>query len=187
MQTEVKAALGILRNGGTILYPTDTLWGIGCDATNPDAIDKIYRIKSREPQKSMLILVADEAMAERYIDEIPDVAYDLFEVTDKPLTLVLPAAKNLAENLIAVDGSIGVRIPKDHFCHNLLQQFRRPIVSTSANLSGMPSPANFYDINPSIVDKMDYVVKWRQDNSSANQASSLIKVSVSGGIQVLRN
>ena len=186
MQNELRTALEVLRNQGTILYPTDTIWGIGCDASSEEAVKKIYSLKERDNDKSMLILVADEYMAQRYLDELPDIAYDLFMVADKPLTLVLPGAKNLARNLPAKDGSIGMRIPDDAFCQSLLQRFRKPIVSTSANFSGQPAPAGFRDIDHHITEKVDYVVKWRQNEPAVNKASSVIRISTSGEINILR-
>ena len=186
MQKEVKEALNVLRKGGTILYPTDTIWGIGCDATNSTSVNKIYSIKKRDPQKSMLILVSDIFMAERYLDEFPDIAEQLFEASDTPLTLILDGAINLANNLPADNGSIGIRIPDDPFCQELIHQFRKPLVSTSANFSGDPSPASFHEIDEKLKEAVDYIVNWKQDTPQVNKASSIIKLGKSGEIQVLR-
>jgi len=187
MQKEVREALNVLRKGGTILYPTDTIWGIGCDATNPESVDKIYKIKKRDPQKSMLILVSDIFMAERYLDELPDIAEQLFEASDTPLTLILDGAINLANNLPAENGSIGIRIPDDPFCQELIHQFRKPIVSTSANFSGEASPASFHEISEELKAEIDYTINWRQDDLPVNKSSSIIKLGKGGEIKVLRN
>jgi L-threonylcarbamoyladenylate synthase len=185
MQKEVKKALEVLRKGGVILYPTDTIWGIGCDATNQEAVDKVYTIKKRDPQKSMLVLVRDFFMAERYLEELPDIGIQLFEATDSPLTLILDGARNVAKNLPANDGSIGMRIPEDSFCQELLNQFRKPIVSTSANFSGKKSPDSFLEIEDEMKEVVDYVVNWKQDGSRS-KASSVIQVRKNGEIKILR-
>ena len=168
MRSEVKKAIEALRKGSSILYPTDTIWGIGCDATHADAVDKIYQIKERDPSRSMLILVSDIQMAERYLDELPEIAVQLIECSDRPLTLILDGAKNLAGNLLAQDGSIGIRIPKDDFCQEMLWQFRKPIVSTSANFSGKASATCFREINPVLSGRIDHIVNWRQDEDSSD-------------------
>ncbi|HWK99092.1 MAG TPA: L-threonylcarbamoyladenylate synthase, partial [Parapedobacter sp.] len=142
-QTEINQALDTLRNGGLILYPTDTIWGIGCDATNPLAVDRVYKLKGREQAKSLLILLDSDHKLQSYVQEVPEVAYQLIEYTERPLTIVYSGAKNLAPNVLAPDGSIGIRIVQHPFCSALLQRFRKPIVSTSANLSGHPAPATF--------------------------------------------
>lgn len=186
IQNEIKQAHAILMQGGVILYPTDTIWGIGCDATCAEAVEKIYQIKERDPQKSMLVLVSDLAMAERYIDELPEAAIQLFEVSDQPLTLILDGARNLAPNLPASDGSIGIRIPDDDFCLGLLHKLRRPLVSTSANLSGDPSPGCFADIPGELLARADYVVNWRQEEPPQRQASSIIRIRRDGQITIIR-
>ena len=183
---EVQEAVEVLRRGGLILYPTDTIWGIGCDAGNYEAVQKIFKIKKREVGKSMLILAADINMVDRYVNHLPDIAEQLFEQADTPLTIILPDAVNLAEGVAADDNSIGIRIPDDQFCQEMLRRFRKPIVSTSANFSGDPSPANFFEINPDLIEKMDYVVKWRQDDSTQNQASSIIKFNSDGTFKIIR-
>jgi L-threonylcarbamoyladenylate synthase len=184
--TEVQACVKVLREGGLILYPTDTIWGIGCDAGNYEAVQKIFRIKKREPGKSLLILAADVNMADRYVNQLPDIAGQLFEQADTPLTIILPDAVNLAEGVAADDNSIGIRIPDDDFCQEMLKRFRRPIVSTSANFSGEPSPSWFGDINPELIEKMDYVVKWRQDEMGENAPSSIIKINSDGTFKIIR-
>ncbi len=186
MRQEIKQALTVLRDGGTIIYPTDTIWGIGCDATNAEAVDKIYSIKKRTPDKSMLILVSDFFMAERYLSELPDIGIQLFEAADRPMTLILDGAINLAKNLPADNGSIGVRIPDDPFCQELLRQFRKPIISTSANFSGQSSPRTFQDIQSALKNKVDYVVNWKQDEPASKTASSIIQLRADGEIRIIR-
>ncbi|MCK5171173.1 MAG: threonylcarbamoyl-AMP synthase, partial [Bacteroidales bacterium] len=176
MQNDLIKALEILKNGGVILYPTDTIWGIGCDATNEKAVERIYQIKQRRNQKSMLILLDNPNKIPSYINEIPEIAWDLIELSDKPLTIIFSGAKNLAPNIIAQDESVGIRISDDPFNQNLIQKFRKPIVSTSANISGQTSPLNFAEISQEIIESVDYVVKWRQDDFSNSQASSIIKL-----------
>ena len=164
MLEDIKAAIAVLQNGGIILYPTDTIWGIGCDACNEEAVKRIYTIKNRVDSKSMLILLENAALLDRYIDEVPEIAFDLIELTDKPLTIIYDGAKNLAKNLIAEDGSIGIRITQEAFSSELIRRFKRPVVSTSANISGQSSPACFDEIDQQIIDAVDYVVKYRQDD-----------------------
>jgi L-threonylcarbamoyladenylate synthase len=186
MIEDIKAALEVLQKGGIILYPTDTIWGIGCDACNEDAVKKIYAIKNRVDSKSMLVLMENAALIERYVAEVPDIAYDLIELTDKPLTLIFGGAKSLAKDLIAEDGSIGIRITAEKFSSELIRRFRRPIVSTSANLSGKPSPASFNEIDQEIIDAVDYVVKYRQDDGQKAVPSSIMKLSRGGEIKIIR-
>jgi L-threonylcarbamoyladenylate synthase len=186
MHDDIKKALDVLKKGGIILYPTDTIWGIGCDATNEDAVRKIYQIKKREDSKSMLVLMENPALLERYVDDVPEIAWDLVEVASTPLTVIYPNAKNLAKNLIAEDGSIGIRFTKEAFTTQLLQRFRRPMVSTSANISGEKSPAVFSDISEEIKKQMDYVVEYRQDDNSPAQPSSIIKLGAGGRIDIIR-
>jgi len=186
MIDDIKAAIAVLQKGGIILYPTDTIWGLGCDAGNEDAVQRIYAIKNRVDSKSMLVLMENAALIERYVDEVPDVAYDLIELTDKPLTIIFDGAKNLAKNLIAEDGSIGIRITSEAFSSELIRRFKRPIVSTSANISGNPSPARFSDIDQGIIDSVDFVVKFRQDEIQKAVPSSIIKLGRSGEIKIIR-
>lgn len=187
MQEDIRNAVQVLRNGGIILYPTDTIWGIGCDATNEAAVSKIYQLKQRENTMSMLVLMEHEGRLPQYVQEVPEIAYQLLEVADKPLTLIYPGAKNLATNLIAQDGSIGIRIPHDDFCQKLLQAFRKPIVSTSANIHGEPSPASFDDISTAVKEGVDYSVRWRQDEAPHGaQPSSIIKLGTGGQFKIIR-
>jgi len=186
MGNDIIKALEVLKNGGIILYPTDTIWGIGCDATNEKAVERIYQIKQRNDQKSMLVLLDHAGKIPTYINEMPDIAWDLIELTEKPLTIIYPGAKNLAKNLIANDGSIGIRVTNEPFTNKLIQKFRKPIVSTSANISGEKSPLNFAEINPKLFDLVDYVVLWRQDDLTPSQPSGIIKLQVNGEIEILR-
>lgn len=186
MQNDIKKALEVLKSGGVILYPTDTIWGLGCDATNPEAVQKIYEIKKREDSKSMLVLMENPALLERYVDEVPEVAWDLVEISTTPLTVIYPGAKNLAANLIAADGSVGIRFTKEEFTSRLLQRFRRPIVSTSANISGGKAPAFFDEISEEIKEQVDYVVEYRQDDITPAEPSSIIKLGPGGQIDIIR-
>jgi len=186
MIEDVKAALAVLQKGGVILYPTDTIWGLGCDACNVDAVKKIYDIKNRVDSKSMLVLMENAALLERYIEEVPEIAYDLIELTDKPLTIIYDGAKNLAKNLVAEDGSIGIRLTTEQFSSDLIRRFKRPIVSTSANISGKPSPACFAEISQEIIDSVDYVVKYRQVDNQKAVPSSIIKLGRGGEIKIIR-
>ena len=186
MIEDIKAALDVLQKGGVILYPTDTIWGIGCDACNEEAVKKVYAIKNRIDSKSMLVLMENAALIERYVTVIPDIAYDLIELTDKPLTIIFDGARSLAKNLIAEDGSIGIRITTEKFSSELIRRFKRPIVSTSANISGKPSPSCFGEIEPEIIDAVDYVVKYRQDDLQKSVPSGIIKLGRNGEIKIIR-
>lgn len=186
MHDDLKKAVDVLKSGGIILYPTDTIWGIGCDATNAEAVKRIYDIKKREDSKSILILMENPALLNRYVDEVPEVAWDLVELSTTPLTVIYPGAKNLAANLVAEDGSIGIRFTKEEFTRQLLQHFRRPIVSTSANISGEKSPAFFDEISEEIKESVDYIVEYRQDDRMPSQPSSVIKLGPGGQIDILR-
>jgi len=186
MIEDIKAALEVLHKGGVILYPTDTIWGLGCDACNEEAVKRIYAIKNRVDSKSMLVLMENAALLDRYVAEVPDIAFDLIELTDKPLTIVYDGAKNLAKNLIAEDGSIGIRITTEAFSSDLIRRFKRPVVSTSANISGKPSPACFDEIDQEIIDLVDYVVKYRQDDTQKAIPSSIMKLGSGGEIKIIR-
>ncbi|MCZ4693606.1 threonylcarbamoyl-AMP synthase [Ancylomarina euxinus] len=186
MHNDIKKALEVLKNGGIILYPTDTIWGIGCDATNEEAVKRVYEIKKREDSKSMLVLMENPNRLNSYVDEVPEIALDLIDVTDKPMTIIYSNAKNLAKNLINSDGSIGIRITEEAFTQQLIQRFRKPIVSTSANISGDAPAQNFSEINQAIIDAVDYVVEYRQDDMTKAQASSIIKIGADWGVQVIR-
>ncbi|MBN2698055.1 MAG: threonylcarbamoyl-AMP synthase [Bacteroidales bacterium] len=186
MNHEIERALEILQDGGTILYPTDTIWGLGCDASDPEAVGKIIRIKKRDDRKSMLVLIDDAARLSSYVEEIPGMAFTLIQITDKPLTIIYPGAKNLAANLIAEDGSAGIRITPDPFCRTLIKKLGRPLVSTSANLSGEPAPSAFSEISGQIRQQVDYVVDWRRDESFRTAPSSIIKFDRKGVITIIR-
>jgi L-threonylcarbamoyladenylate synthase len=186
MHNDIKKAAEVLKNGGIILYPTDTIWGIGCDATNAKAVERIYRIKKREDSKSMLVLMENPALLERYVDEVPEIAWELVEISTTPLTVIFPNAKNLAPNLLSEEGSIGIRFTKEAFTMQLLQRFRRPVVSTSANISGEKSPANFDEISDEIKDSVDYIVEYRQDDLNPAKPSGIIKLWPGGRIEIIR-
>ena len=185
LKEEVRKACEILKNGGIILYPTDTIWGIGCDATNEAAVKQVYELKRREDSKAMLVLLDDVGKLASYV-EVPDVAYELLEVSDKPMTIIYPNAKNLAKNLIAQDRTIGIRITSEAFTKALLYRFRKPIVSTSANISGESSPKCFAEISDAVKSAVDYVVDFRQEETSNPAPSSIIKLGVGGEIQIIR-
>jgi L-threonylcarbamoyladenylate synthase len=186
MHEDLKAAVEILRQGGVILYPTDTIWGLGCDATREDAVKRIFTIKQRCDRKSMLILLDEAEKLTQYMAEVPEIAWNILEVTDNPLTIIYPNAQNLAESLIAEDGSIGIRIVKDEFCSRLIRKFGKPIVSTSANVSGMPWPSDFQKIDESIVKGVDYIVGWRQNDELRGKPSGIIKLGLNGEVKVIR-
>ncbi|EHQ25810.1 L-threonylcarbamoyladenylate synthase [Mucilaginibacter paludis] len=186
LKDEVNAALKVLQDGGIILYPTDTIWGIGCDAGNPEAVKKIYALKQRDEAKSMIVLVDSENKLESYISQVADVAYDLIEYAENPLTLVMPGAKNLAPNLIAADGSVGIRVTKHPFCQQLIQRLRKPLVSTSANISGQPSPKNFNSISADIIDGVDYVVNLEQHDLSEKRPSTIMRIEPDGRFEFIR-
>lgn len=186
MHEEIKKAVEVLRNGGVILYPTDTIWGIGCDATNEEAVKRIYEIKKRDDSKSMLVLMDSPIKVQSYVAEMPDIAWDLIELTDKPLTIIYDDARHLAPNLIAEDGSIGIRVTEEEFSMRLCQQFRKPIVSTSANVSGEPSPAVFKEISEEIKQAVDYIVDYRRKDSKKAAPSGIVKITKSGTIQIIR-
>jgi len=186
MIDDIKAALAVLQKGGVILYPTDTIWGLGCDACNEEVVKRIYAIKKRIDSKSMLVLMENAALLDRYVDEVPEIAFDLIEVSDKPLTIIYDGAKNLAKNLVAEDGSIGIRITTEAFSSELIRRFKRPIVSTSANISGKNSPACFDEIDQEIIVAVDYVVKYRQDDTQKAVPSGIMKLGSGGEIKIIR-
>lgn len=186
MKEDINRSLEVLRNGGVILYPTDTVWGIGCDATNAEAISRIYKIKKRDDSKSMLVLLDNESRLSSYVREIPEVAWELIEVTDNPLTIIYPGAKNLAANLVAEDGSVGIRIARDKFCMELIGRFKKPLVSTSANVSGEKAPAIFDEISPCIRSSVDYIVNWRRNDTKKSAPSSIIKIDDAGRFIIIR-
>jgi len=175
-----------MNEGGVILYPTDTIWGIGCDATNEDAVRRVYEIKQRSDSKAMLVLVDSPVKVDFYVQDVPEVAWDLIEVADKPLTIIYSGARNLAPNLIAEDGSVGIRVTNEEFSKRLCQQFRKAIVSTSANISGQPSPANYSEITEELKSMVDYVVGYRQEEMGHPKPSSIIKLDKGGVIKIIR-
>ena len=183
---DIKNALKVLRDGGVILYPTDTIWGLGCDATRAEAVRRIYDIKKRADSKSLIVLVNSVTMLSRYVDNPPDIALELAEMAEKPLTVVYDRGRGLAEGVTSDDGSVGVRICSDPFCDGLLNAFRKPLVSTSANISGSEAPAVFDEISEEMKAAVDYVCLWRQDDRRRAAASSVIKISSNGVIKILR-
>ena len=185
-EEDLKESLNTLRQGGVLLYPTDTIWGLGCDPTNESAVNRIFQLKSRGENKSLIILADSISMIERYVTDIPEIVYELAEVSDTPLTIIYPKGKSLATGVCSADGSVAIRICMDEFCSELISRFRKPIVSTSANLSGSPSPGNFSEIEEILINKVDYVVKFRQDDRSKNLASPVIKVNLNGTIKIIR-
>ena len=186
MQDEIENAVKVLQSGGIILYPTDTIWGIGCDATNETAVEKIYHIKKREKNKSMIVLLDSYEQLKNYINDIPLIAYDLQSKSDRPVTFIYPSAKNLAKNILATDGSIAIRIPKKEFCNQLIKTFGKPIVSTSVNLSGEPSAMSFGKISFEILSQMDYIVQLYQDQILDTKSSRIIKLIEDGTFVIIR-
>lgn len=186
MTEDVKKACEVMAAGGIILYPTDTIWGIGCDATNEKAVQRVYELKRRADNKAMLVLMDSEAKLDRYVSDVPDIAWDLISVSDKPLTIIYSSAKNLATNLLGADGSVGIRITNEEFSKKLCERFRKPLVSTSANVSGEPSPANFSEVSEVIKEGVDYTVSYRQDDMSKAAPSGIIKLGAGGLVQVIR-
>jgi L-threonylcarbamoyladenylate synthase len=186
MKREIQKCVEILRKGGTLLYPTDTIWGIGCDATDADAVAKIYEIKQREDSKAMLVLVDSIDMLADYVEVIPDIALEILEVNDGPLTIVYPGAKGLAENLIAADGSAGIRITGEPFSRELIRSFGKPVVSSSANLAGDPSPGSFNEIADRIQSAVDHIVDWNRSGGRKRKPSGILKVHLNGEIEVIR-
>jgi L-threonylcarbamoyladenylate synthase len=196
MEQEIHNALKVLREGGTILYPTDTIWGLGCDATNEKAVEKIFQIKKRSESKSVIVLVSDDAMLNRFVKDVPEMAWDLMDANNseeddeptKPITIIYDTARGLAKNVLAEDGSIGIRMvtrERNDFCHRLIHKFGKPIVSTSANISGEPAPQDFSEISEEIKSKVDYVVRLNYD-SGQKTASSIIKLKANGEFKIIR-
>ena len=186
MEQEISKALEVLKAGGLILYPTDTVWGIGCDATNAAAVEKIYRLKRSADKKSMLVLVGRVDDVARYVGRVPEVAWQLLEVSDKPLTLILPGAGGVAGSLIPEEGTIGIRVPAHEFCSGLLKRLGRPLVSTSANISGEASPARFDEIAKEIIAGVDYVVPRSCEGRMTGKPSSIIALDEGGGFKIIR-
>lgn len=186
IKDDIEACLKVLKNGGLILYPTDTVWGIGCDATNEEAVAKIYALKNRNEEKSMIILLADEIEILKYTDQEQLTIFDYIKGIVKPVTVIYNEAKYLAKNLINKDGSIGIRIVKDKFCQQLIREFGKPIVSTSSNVSGYPPPSLFSDIDIKIKNGVDYVVQHRQDDNTPSQPSTVIRLNDDGSYIIIR-
>lgn len=198
MTAEIQKALEVLRNGGVILYPTDTVWGIGCDATDPEAVAKVYAIKDREDSKSLVLLASDMDMICRYVKEVPEMAVQLVEVNDKPMTIIYPGAisgekgnmkadrRALAFNTVAEDGTVGIRIPMMDFCQQLVSKLGRPLVSTSANISGEPTPKKFAEISEAIRSAVDHIVEPALERGATGQSSSIIKVGLDYSIEIIR-
>ena len=183
---DIEECLAVLKNGGLILYPTDTVWGIGCDAQNEKAVSKIYALKNRNEQKSMIILLADEKDILKYTDQQFPSVFDYIKGAHKPVTVIYSKAINLAPNLINADGSIGIRVVKDEFCKRLITAFGKPIVSTSSNISGYPAPGIFADIDIKIKDGVDYIVQHRQDDMEPASASTVVKINADGSYTIIR-
>ena len=183
---DIRTAVQTLREGGLILYPTDTIWGIGCDASNEEAVRRIFQLKRREDSKAMICLVDSADRMQRYLRQVPDVAWDVVEYADKPLTLILDGAVNLAPSLIAEDGSVGLRVTKENISHELCYRFQKAIVSTSANISGEPSPACFDEISDEIRQGVDYIMRSRQNDTSKSKPSQIIKLGLDGQIKIIR-
>jgi L-threonylcarbamoyladenylate synthase len=186
MKTEIENAIETLKKGGIILYPTDTVWGIGCDATHPGAIDKIYKLKKRTNDKSLICLVNSLNMLEQYVERVPKGAYDVIKFSVTPTTIIYEDPIRISESLIAQDNSLGIRIVEDDFCKKLIQKFKRPIVSTSANISGEKSPTNFQEISKEILEGVDYVVNLHHDKKSG-KPSTIIKIKNDGTVKVIRS
>ena len=184
--SEIVNAIKVLSEGGIILYPTDTIWGIGCDATNDEAVKKIFLLKKRSESKSMIVLLDQESKLLSYVKQVPEVAWDLIEFAEKPMTIIYDGAKNIAPHVIAEDGSVGIRVTKDEFCKRLIGKFRKPIVSTSANISGKDVPEGFEKIDPAIISGVDYVVNLRQNEKNNSSASTIIKLGLHGEIKIIR-
>ena len=185
---DLQNALRVLREGGVILYPTDTVWGIGCDATNAEAVARVYEIKRRVDSKAMLVLLDGAGKLQGYMETVPDTAWMLLEANEgqKPMTIIYPKAKNLADNLLAEDGSVGIRITEELFSKALCEQLRRPIVSTSANISGEPAAKTFEDISPELLQAVDYVCLFRRNDETTHQPSSIIKIDEKERITIIR-
>ena len=186
IREEIKKACEVLQKGGVILYPTDTVWGIGCDATNEEAVKRVYEIKRRADSKAMLVLVDSDVKVDFYVKDVPEVAWDLIQYATKPLTVIYDNARNLAPNLIGEDGSVGVRVTSEEFSKQLCFRFRKAIVSTSANVSGQPAPASFSEIQDEIKQAVDYIVGYRQDEPAGAKPSSILKLGKGGVIKIIR-
>lgn len=186
MKKDIADCVAVLKAGGLILYPTDTVWGIGCDATSEAAVAKVFALKRRSESKSLVTLVSDRDMLGRYVRVIPSAAIDLMDVNDVPMTIIYPGAVGLAPNVIAEDGSVGIRVPDQEFCRRMIFRFNKAIVSTSANISGEPSPARFTEISKEIIDGVDWVAPKYLDDKSSGRPSQIIKIGIDNAVQVIR-
>ena len=182
---EINKAISVLQEGGLILYPTDTVWGIGCDATNETAVQKVYELKQREESKALICLVANDFMLEKHVTKVPEVAFDLIDLSTKPITIIYDEPKGIAKNLVADDNTLAIRVATDQFCQYLINKFKKPIVSTSANVSGQESPRNFSEISDLIIKGVDYVVNLNQETTSSS-SSTIIKLGNDGTVKVIR-
>ena len=185
-EADIVQCLKTLSAGGLILYPTDTVWGIGCDATNADAVKKVYQLKQRDDSKALIVLIDSTDHLDHYVVDVPMIARELIDVAVKPLTIIYEGAYNLAPNVLGDQDSVGIRIPNDEFCHRLCERFGKPIVSTSANVSGHPTAKTFADIDASIVQGVDYAVQYRRDDTSRHQPSNIILLSRDGTFKIIR-
>ena len=186
MQEEIKKCLEVLRQGGVILYPTDTIWGIGCDASNQEAVERVFQIKKRQESKALITLVNNEVMLERTVVDIPEIAWELIEAADNPLTIIYEKVKGIAPNVLAQNGSCAIRLVKNEFCNKLILQLKKPIVSTSANVSSSDSPSNFSQIDKYILDSVDYVVNQSQNEQENKSSSNIIELKNNGSIKIIR-
>lgn len=185
-EDDINRCLEVLKKGGTILYPTDTIWGLGCDATNGEAVRKIYDIKKRDDSKSLIVLVADERDILQLV-AAPDLqAFDYLAEQDRPTTMIFDGAIGLPDNLVAADGSIAIRMVRDEFCRHLIRRLRKPLVSTSANISGEPSPQSFADVSAAIKEQVDYIVHWRQEDTTPAVPSRIVKWNGDSGVTIIR-
>jgi L-threonylcarbamoyladenylate synthase len=182
---EIDNAITILNEGGLILYPTDTVWGIGCDATNKEAIEKIFKLKKRSDKKTMICLVANQFMLEQYVEKVPEPAYDIMDLSERPVTIIYDNPRGVADNLIAEDNTLAIRVASDNFCQQLIKKFKKPIVSTSANIAGEPTPGSFSEISELILKGVDYVVNLEQKKIN-NSPSSIIKLGNDGIVKIIR-
>ena len=183
---DIRRAVEVMNQGGVILYPTDTIWGLGCDATNPEAVRRIYEIKQRTDAKALISLVDSETKVQFYVKEVPEVAWDVMELSEKPMTVVFDGGRNLAPNLLAEDGSVAIRITKEAFSKELCMRMKRAVVSTSANISGQPAPRCFAEISEEIKKAVDYICTSRQDEPPTQTASSIIKLGAGGEVTIIR-
>ena len=186
LRREVDEAVRVLREGGIILYPTDTVWGLGCDATNAEAVDRIYRLKRSENKKSMLVLCASADMVVRYVNRAPGIAFEVMEMATSPLTPILPGATGVAANLIPDEGTLGIRVPDHEFCRRMLRALQSPVVSTSANISGEATPAGLQEVSREIIDGVDFVVNPRFEGKPTRKASSIIAFGEGGEVKIIR-